>query len=38
MKESLGTLRPLPDETRVYPGHGPDTTIGIERATNFFMQ
>ena len=21
----------LPDETRVYPGHGKDTTIGAER-------
>jgi glyoxylase-like metal-dependent hydrolase (beta-lactamase superfamily II) len=24
----------LPDETRVHPGHGPDTTIGHERRTN----
>ena len=38
LKESLVLLKQLPDETRVYPGHGPDTTIGIERATNFFMQ
>ena len=38
MKESLERLKQLPDETRVYPGHGPDTTIGIERASNFFMQ
>jgi glyoxylase-like metal-dependent hydrolase (beta-lactamase superfamily II) len=22
----------LPDATRVYPGHGPETTIGRERA------
>jgi glyoxylase-like metal-dependent hydrolase (beta-lactamase superfamily II) len=26
-----------PDETRVYPGHGPDTTIGAERRTNPFL-
>ncbi len=26
----------LPDETRVLPGHGPDTTIGRERTTNPF--
>jgi hydroxyacylglutathione hydrolase len=24
-------LLPLPDTTRVHPGHGPDTTIGAER-------
>jgi glyoxylase-like metal-dependent hydrolase (beta-lactamase superfamily II) len=38
LKESLNKLKQLPDEVRVYPGHGPDTTIGIERLTNFFMQ
>lgn len=38
MKESLARLRDLPEETRVYPGHGPGTTIGTEHATNFFMQ
>ena len=38
LKESLNKLKQLPDEIRVYPGHGPDTTIGIERATNFYMQ
>lgn len=31
-------LWPLPDETRVLPGHGPSTTIGEERATNPFLQ
>ncbi len=38
LKESLNKLKQLPDEVRAFPGHGPDTTIGIERATNFFMQ
>lgn len=28
----------LPDETVVYSGHGPHTTIGNERATNPFLQ
>ena len=28
----------LPAETRVLPGHGPDTTVGIEAATNPFIQ
>ena len=27
----------LPDETRVLPGHGPQTTIGVERASNQFL-
>jgi glyoxylase-like metal-dependent hydrolase (beta-lactamase superfamily II) len=30
-------LLPLPDETRVYAGHGPSTTIGHERATNPYL-
>ncbi|MBN6185964.1 MBL fold metallo-hydrolase [Aneurinibacillus sp. BA2021] len=30
-------LMPLPEETRVYPGHGPDTTIGFERLHNPFI-
>lgn len=28
----------LPDETRVYPGHGESTTIGHEKAYNPFLQ
>jgi len=31
-------LLALPDETRVFPGHGPITTIGRERDTNPFIQ
>jgi len=27
----------LPDETRVCPGHGPETTIGVERKENLFI-
>jgi glyoxylase-like metal-dependent hydrolase (beta-lactamase superfamily II) len=30
LQESLHTLSKLPPETRVYPGHGPSTTIGRE--------
>ncbi len=29
-------LFPLPDETLVYPGHGPETTIGFEKKHNPF--
>ena len=31
-------LLPLPDETRVLTGHGPETTIGAERRSNPFLQ
>ncbi len=31
-------LLPLPDETRVLSGHGPETTIGRERMSNPFLQ
>lgn len=31
-------LLTLPDETRVIPGHGPNTSIGEERETNPFLQ
>ncbi len=31
-------LLTLPDETRVLPGHGPETTIGQEKKTNPFLQ
>jgi len=27
----------FPDDTIVHPGHGPDTTIGVERRTNPFL-
>ncbi len=30
-------LLPLPEETAVYPGHGPDTTIGQEKHYNPFL-
>ncbi len=30
-------LWPLPDETMVFPGHGPSTTIGYEKINNPFL-
>lgn len=35
IKQKLYTL---PDETMVYPGHGPQTTIGYEKQTNPFIR
>lgn len=38
MQDSLARVPlALPDETLVRPGHGPDTSIGRERATNPFL-
>lgn len=38
MMTSLKTkVLPLKDNTVVYPGHGPETTIGTERASNPFL-
>ncbi len=31
-------ILPLPSDTRVLPGHGPETTIGDERAFNPFLK
>ncbi len=37
MKSIEERLLTLPDDTIVYPGHGPATTIGDERASNPFL-
>jgi glyoxylase-like metal-dependent hydrolase (beta-lactamase superfamily II) len=37
MRDSLARTMKLPDETIVLPGHGPQTTIGQERASNPFL-
>jgi glyoxylase-like metal-dependent hydrolase (beta-lactamase superfamily II) len=38
MSAIRSVLFPFGDDARVYPGHGPDTTIGRERKTNPFLQ
>lgn len=35
--QSLRMLTQLPDDTRVFPGHGPETTIGIELSSNPYL-
>lgn len=37
MKGSLSKLVSLPEETKVYPGHGEETTIGFELCSNPFL-
>lgn len=39
LMDSIHTkLMVLPDDTVVYPGHGPDSTIGTERRANPFLR
>jgi hydroxyacylglutathione hydrolase len=37
MTSIRGVLFAFGDEARVYPGHGPTTTIGRERRTNPYL-
>ena len=37
MEGSLRRFLQLEDPLPVYPGHGPDTTVGLERRTNPFL-
>lgn len=37
MKTLNDVILSLPDDMVAYPGHGPDTTIGIERGSNPFL-
>ena len=38
MTSSLRRLKGLAPATRIYPGHGPDSTIERERQSNFYMR
>lgn len=38
LTESLKKLAALPPETKVFCGHGPNTSIGYEKEHNFYMQ
>ena len=38
MRASLRRFLMLPDDLAVLPGHGPDTSVGRERATNPFLR
>ena len=37
LKKSFKRIIELPEDTKIYSGHGPETTIGRERVENFFM-
>lgn len=36
LRDSFNRLMLLPEETKILPGHGPDSTIGIEKRDNPF--
>lgn len=38
MKSIVEKVLSLPDETRLLPGHGPESTVGYERAYNPFLR
>lgn len=39
LEESIRTrIYTLPDSTRLYPGHGPETSVGTEKKTNPFVR
>jgi hydroxyacylglutathione hydrolase len=38
LMDSIKTwVLPLPDDTRIYSGHGPETTVGVEKTSNPFV-
>jgi len=38
LKNSFARIIALPPETRIFPGHGPASTVGREKEDNFFAQ
>jgi len=38
LASSFRRLLSLPEDTRILPGHGPETTVKIERETNYFVR
>jgi glyoxylase-like metal-dependent hydrolase (beta-lactamase superfamily II) len=38
MRTSLIRFLTMPDDLRVLPGHGPETTVGQERTTNPYLR
>jgi len=33
----VSQILPLPDGVEIYPGHGPQSTVGYERSSNPFL-
>jgi len=37
LKKSFRRLLGLPEGTKIFSGHGPETTVGMEKRTNYFV-
>lgn len=37
LKSSMNKLLVLPDNTKIYPGHGPSTNIKLEKQSNYYF-
>ncbi len=37
LKTSFNRIISLPSDTKIFPGHGPQTTVGTEKKMNFFI-
>ncbi len=37
LKKSFRRLLEMPEDTKIFSGHGPETTVGMEKKTNFFI-
>lgn len=38
MKKSINKIKKYPDNTKIYPGHGPSTTLKYEKENNYFLK
>ena len=38
LASSFRRLLSLPEDTKILPGHGPETTVRVERETNYFVR
>ena len=38
MQKSIKKIKQYPNDTKIYPGHGPSTNLKIEKETNYFLK
>ena len=37
MRKSIAQIKTFPDDITLFPGHGPSTTLGEEKKSNFYF-